>query len=116
MSYRQGDIVIVLFPYSDLSNQKQRPAIVLSSDNINSYSSDVVLAQITSQIKNDDFSFYLDSAHLTIPLIKDSEVRCHKIFTAEKTIIKKSISSLLPNHLKHLIVKISSEIIGCTHS
>jgi mRNA interferase MazF len=112
MPYKQGDIVLVLFPFSDLSNQKQRPAIILSNDIVNLNSSDVVVAQITSQIKNDGFSFYLDSKFLTTPLIKDSEVRCHKIFTAEKTIIRKSISSLLPEHLSNLIGKISTEVLG----
>ena len=111
MPYKQGDIVLVLFPFSDLSNQKQRPAIILSNDIVN-FSSDVVVAQITSQIKNDGFSFYLDRKFLTTPLIKDSEVRCHKIFSADKTIIRKSISSLLPEHLSNLIGKISTEVLG----
>lgn len=112
MPHRQGDIVIVPFPFTDLSGQKQRPAIVISSDEVNFKSEDLILANITSQIRNDNFSFFLDNSYLSAPLPKDSEVRCNKIFTADKSIIRKTISRLLPEHLENLVEKITLDIIG----
>lgn len=43
----RGDIVLAAFPYTDLSMQKRRPALVL---NENTDQGDVILAFISSQI------------------------------------------------------------------
>ncbi len=44
------DIVLVPFPFTDLTASKKRPALVVSPDNYNS-GPDVVIAFITSQLK-----------------------------------------------------------------
>ena len=47
----KGDVVITPFPYSDLTAQKRRPALVISVLS----GSDVILCQITTKkIVNDD--------------------------------------------------------------
>jgi|SRR5579862_2755256 len=47
--YNRGDIVLVSFPFTDLSSSKRRPALVVSPDAFNRAMQDVVLAAITSQ-------------------------------------------------------------------
>jgi len=47
--YRRGDIVLVSFPFTDLSSSKRRPALVVSPDAFNQTMQDLVLAAITSQ-------------------------------------------------------------------
>jgi mRNA interferase MazF len=84
-----------------LQNNKVRPAIIISNDTVNK-TQDCLFAAITSQIKNDNFSFKLDQNDLTIPLQKDCEVRIHKIFTGHQKLIKKSISNLNTNKQKEL--------------
>jgi len=49
-NFKRGDIVLVPFPFTDLSSAKQRPALVVSSDALNAASEDVLVAAITSQI------------------------------------------------------------------
>jgi mRNA-degrading endonuclease toxin of MazEF toxin-antitoxin module len=49
-SFSQGDVVLVPFPFTDLSAVKQRPALVLSPDRLNKGRIDVIVAAITSQI------------------------------------------------------------------
>ncbi|MFB2894590.1 type II toxin-antitoxin system PemK/MazF family toxin [Aerosakkonemataceae cyanobacterium BLCC-F50] len=34
MSYNRGDVVLVLFPNSDLRTAKRRPALVVQADNL----------------------------------------------------------------------------------
>jgi mRNA interferase MazF len=49
-NFRQGDVVLVPFPFTDLSAIKQRPALVLSPERLNNVRTDLVVAAITSQI------------------------------------------------------------------
>ena len=49
-SYKRGDVVLVPFPFTDLSSAKQRPAHVISADSFNSIRDDVLVTAITSQI------------------------------------------------------------------
>ncbi|MDZ4808392.1 MAG: type II toxin-antitoxin system PemK/MazF family toxin [Bacteroidota bacterium] len=101
MPYDQGDIVLVPFPLTDLSNTKVRPAIVVSNSDINN-SNDVILAAITTNIKNDEFSFELDNSFLTKKMDRLSEVRCHKLFTCDQSLIHKAIAKLKNPHLDKL--------------
>jgi len=47
--YDPGDIVLMRFPFSDLSTSKQRPALVLSSRRFAARQGDVVVLAMTSQ-------------------------------------------------------------------
>jgi mRNA interferase MazF len=54
----KGDIVVLPFPFSDLSTSKKRPALVLA----NLPGDDIILCQITSQNIKDQFAIdFLDS-------------------------------------------------------
>ena len=48
-TYDPGDIVLVRFPFTDLSSAKQRPALVLSSSHYQKALGDVVVLALTSQ-------------------------------------------------------------------
>ena len=49
-NFKRGDIILVPFPFTDLSSAKQRPALVVSSDALNAVCDDVLVAAITSQL------------------------------------------------------------------
>jgi hypothetical protein len=49
--YRFGDIVLVPFPFTDQSTTKQRPAVVVSSEDYQSRRADLILMAVTSQSK-----------------------------------------------------------------
>jgi len=51
-SYRQGDVLLVPYPFTDQSGSKQRPSVVLSGDVYNQTHPDVILAAVTSQIRH----------------------------------------------------------------
>lgn len=48
-SYSFGDVLLVPFPFTDLTQTKSRPAVVISSDAYHQDSYDVVIAAITSK-------------------------------------------------------------------
>lgn len=50
-NYKFGDVVLVPFPFSNLTQQKKRPAVVISSQDYQQYRPDCVLLAITSQMR-----------------------------------------------------------------
>lgn len=48
--YRRGDVVLVPIDFTDHSGSKVRPAVVVSSDDYNRTSPDVLIASITSNL------------------------------------------------------------------
>ena len=84
-----GDIVFVHFPFSDLSKSKLRPALVLAD----AEKGDLILCQITSQPYTDTNAIVLNSYSFeTGNLLKISYIRPAKLFTANKSIIEKTVA------------------------
>jgi mRNA interferase MazF len=50
MSYRRGEVVLVLFPDSNLRTAKRRPALVVQADNLQSGLPQTIVAMITSNM------------------------------------------------------------------
>jgi mRNA interferase MazF len=107
MDFRQGDIVIVPFPFSDGQLAKSRPAVVISGERVNN-TRDIILAQISSTSRSDEFSFFIDENRITVSLRKKSQVRVHKIFVMEKMLVKKKISQLTDLAKNELLVKVKN--------
>ncbi len=49
-NFKRGDIVLVLFPNSDLITAKTRPAIIVQADNLKTGIPQIIVAMITSQM------------------------------------------------------------------
>ena len=80
----KGDVVVVPFPFSDLSTVKRRPALVVAAPG----GDDVILCQITSQQVRDRYAVgitELDFAEGT--LRKPSNVRPNRLFSASTNLI-----------------------------
>jgi mRNA interferase MazF len=48
--YKRGDVLLVLFPNSDLVTAKPRPALVLQADDLDTGLSQTIVAMITSKM------------------------------------------------------------------
>jgi len=108
ISYKQGDIIFVPYPYTDLTQTKKRPVIIISKNQINK--ENYIVAKITSVIRNDEFSFVLHEKDLDTKLNKPSEVRTNEIFTIHKTLVIKKFARLTKSVLKELTTKIQDNI------
>ena len=80
----RGDIVVLDFPFSDLSQTKRRPALVIATLKGN----DLILCQITSQIRDDEYAIRLDQADFVSGgLNQSSQLRPNRLFTADVGIV-----------------------------
>jgi mRNA interferase MazF len=92
-TYRPGDIVLVPFPFTDLSSNKKRPALIVSPRDYNAQG-DVVIAFITSNISGSDrIGDYLLKGWKEAGLPLPSKIRM-KFATVSHEIIIKSIGHL----------------------
>ncbi len=108
MPFKQGEIVLVPFPYSDLSGSKRRPVLVVSNDLYNSSFLDIVVVAITSRTeKIDIYSLLLESTDLEIGQLPESSlIRVHKLFTIEQSRILKRFSVLGKNKLRETLLRL----------
>ena len=80
----KGDVVVVPFPFSDLTDAKRRPALILTELE----GEDRILCQITSQQLKDRHSIPIDETDFEEgSLRKMSNIRPNRIFTADCKII-----------------------------
>jgi mRNA interferase MazF len=106
----KGDVVLVPFPFTDLSQTKLRPAIVLWADSIGQ---DVTLCFVSSQNINalSTDEFLLDSADLEFQrtgLKVSSKVRVTRIVTIERKLITRRLGKLGNIQIQLMNSKITS--------
>lgn len=99
----KGDVVVVPFPFSDLSKIKRRPALVL----VDLKGEDLILVQITSQHIFDNYALSLDNGDFNEgSLNKKSNIRPNRIFTADEKIILYKVGSLKKEKMSTVVNKI----------
>lgn len=90
-TFVRGDVVVVPFPFSDLTQAKRRPALVVATLT----GDDVILCQVTSQSVRDQYSITLTSLDFEFgSLQKDSNIRPNRLFTADKKILLYKVGAL----------------------
>lgn len=95
-----GEVVLVRFPFSDLSQSKLRPAVCL----VDAGRGDCVLCQITSNAYGDSRAILLDDPDFASGGLKvASYVRPAKLFTAHERLIAKSVGKLRDNTLRRVV-------------
>ena len=100
-----GAVVLVEYPFSDLSRSKLRPAVVLA----NVAHNDLLLCQITSNPYADPIAVELAAENFSEGgLERVSYARPGKIFTASHTIVAKTVGQLDVTTRKRL----TSEIVA----
>ena len=99
----KGSIVVLPFPYSDLSNSKKRPALVLADLK----GDDIILCQITSQFVKDGYAIALENSDfIKGSLNKSSNIRPNRLFTADINIITRKIGNIKPEMFEKVTDKL----------
>src|SRR5213595_99315 len=109
ISFSQGDVVLVPFPFTDLSATKQRPALVLSPERLNKIRPDLVVAAITLQVPDalDEDEILLSASELgATGLPKPSIIKLGKIFTIHQGLIRKKLGRVSDSTLQNILQKL----------
>ena len=107
MNITQGDIVMVPFPFSNLSSIKTRPALVISNQHFRG--DDVILVGITSHRSEYGIPFTpqdLESGDLPLA----SYIKVGKVISLEKSIIR-SVEARIAKRKMFDVVKALSTLI-----
>ncbi|HEY0110704.1 MAG TPA: type II toxin-antitoxin system PemK/MazF family toxin [Fibrella sp.] len=98
---KQGDLVLVPFPFTDLSGSKIRPALVLLATDL-----DVTLAFISTQLhwqEATDLLLYPTSLN---GLKKPSLIRLSKLATIDNGLAQGRLGELSPNELGQVLANL----------
>lgn len=90
--FKQGDVVMVYVPFSNLTDSKNRPALVISNSDYNLIGEDIIICGITSNLTEREYSIDLDQKDMAEGRIYfPSRIKAEKIFALEKSIINRKI-------------------------
>jgi mRNA interferase MazF len=112
--YKHGDVVLIPFPFTNLSTTKQRPALVISSNWYNQTSGDVILVAITSHIPprlTEDEYLLSPAEQKEAGLPKTSLIKTGKIITLDQRLIRKSLGNLSAKSMSQ-ITKYLKKVFG----
>lgn len=104
--YTQRDIILIPFPYSDLTGSKLRPALIISNEKIN-HSEDRICCLITSNSPQDGISIN-SYEQGSLPFKSWIKPRC--IFTIHEKIIKKKLCKVTASIFDKTIQRLNEMI------
>lgn len=91
----QRDLLLVPFPFSDQKGKKVRPVVVISNDEFNKNSEDILVVGITSNISKDKYSVILTDEDLEEgKLMEKCCAKSENILKLDKEIIIKKIGKI----------------------
>ena len=96
LQYFRGDIILVPFPFTDLTGSKVRPAIILSDHRVH-YSGDMIIAQVTTQELKGSFYVTISNEDVETPFkdpVRQQYIYCKKLATIETRIVHKKITRI----------------------
>jgi mRNA interferase MazF len=107
-SFKQGDVVLVLFPNSDLITAKTRPAVVVQADNLQTGLHQVIVAMVTSQMSRGQHAsrliIMLDTTEgQQSGLISNSVVMADNLATVNLSAISRVIGSIAVVNLQAIL-------------
>ena len=99
-----GSVVLVRFPFSDLSSSKLRPAVVLADVE----RGDWVLCQVTSNPYSDFHALEITADDFAEgSLMRVSYVRPGKLFTANTSLMERCVGQLTPSKRDSLLERVA---------
>ena len=92
MPYKRGEVVLVLFPTSNLRTAKRRPALVVQADNLNTGLRQIVVAMITNNMSR--------AAHPSrVTLLLNSHEGRHAHILTDSVVMTDNLATIRENEI-----------------
>ena len=105
----RGDIVVIPFPFSDLSQSKRRPALIIATLE----GDDAILCQITSKTIKDIYAIPIDDSDFDAGNLKQpGNIRPNRLFTADSQIILYRAGHIRNDKMNQVVGELI-EIMNC---
>jgi mRNA interferase MazF len=106
-TYKRGSVALVRFPYTDLSDSKVRPAVIVTPDTYLAQSDDVLCAFISSVLPDpllptDIILSSTDPDFRRTGLKRSSVLRSHKLVLLDRELVYSKLGELSPTLLKQM--------------
>ena len=99
----KGDVVVIPFPFSDLSQSKRRPALLIAPLE----GDDAILCQLTSKTIKDSYAISVEDTDFASGNLKQpGNIRPNRLFTADTHIILYRVGCLKKEKLAQVIEKL----------
>jgi mRNA interferase MazF len=99
----KGEVVVIPFPFTNFSQYKRRPALVLAP----LIGDDLILCMITSQVTRDADAILLRKHDFTRgTLNRESYIRPNRLITADDAIVIKSVGLISTNLTQQVLQKL----------
>ena len=87
-SYKRGDVVLVLYPNSNLKTAKTRPALVIQADSLGTGLTQVVVVMITSNMSRDN--------HLSrVAVIRATEIGLNSGLLSDSIVMTDNVATII---------------------
>ena len=100
--YKRGDVILVLFPHSDLHSAKPRPALIIQADKLETGLPQVIVAMITSRL------FRANHPSRVTVLISSSKGKRSGLLT-DSVVMTDNIATIAAKEIDRVIGKLSME-------
>lgn len=98
-----GDIIVIDFPFTDLSSSRKRPGLVLASLE----GDDLIICEITSVMRKDSYVVFLESKDLESGKLRtNSIIRPNRILTINKSKISYKFGKIKDSKLQEVLGKL----------
>lgn len=108
MDFSQWEIVYIKFPFTDLTNYKLRPALIVSNKTYNK-KDNLIFLWIFSNEWIKEFSYIVNQEDLLEwKILKQSFFRFQNIFSLDKSLIERKIWKIKKDKLENIISKLQN--------
>ena len=104
-----GDLVLIPFPFTDLSALKRRPALLVTRPDRDG---DFIAAAVTSRSGHEATVTLDDASLMQGRLAKPSWIRADKLFTFHKATVVKHIGRVKPQVVRDTL-SVLCPVLGC---
>lgn len=102
-NFNAGDVVLIPFPFTDLTTHKKRPALILCGVVAYAFGNLYTCSMITGQIEGEDLQGdYLIHEWKESGLLHPSKLRLAKVVTIEENLVDKKIGVISKSDQKQI--------------